>query len=457
MTLSLPLRINLISLVFATLVASVLTALGGFFLQHQQTENAVNRAKLAADELTVRVNKLLDLELKLADFIGFDEQCAAVIRNDPLLRSAALHDAAHARVFHSPGPRLAWPADVSLGEGQVHAVLDTPEGPLVLRPLLRGQSDTAAYALVAVDGAAVTSSTLRIVAWLVACALALFVLGLLIQQGVFWRTVGLPLAGLVRAADGIQPDNLASLLPLQRACARTDDDIGRLYCAFSRLMQRLLDARAELLAQNERLEATVQERTLQLARVNEDLAQDIERRKQLEDDLRRLASTDALTGLANRSFILPYAMKRLEAARRDGKPLGLMMMDFDGFKAINDTHGHAVGDEVLCEMARRLKQACRSSEVVARMGGDEFLLAFESFADARQVRGLAQRLLAVFEVPVAVGTLRLKVGVSLGAAWYPAHAPDFDGVLAAADAAMYGAKQRGGGLGLPDVLQATAS
>ncbi len=447
MTLSLPLRINLISLVFASLVAAVLTALGGWFLHREQTDNAEVRAELAADELSLRANKLLALELRLTDFMGFEEQCAAVVRNDGLLRGAALFDANGHPRFRSPGAPAAWPAGVDPARVEAMQVLATAGGATIVRPLQRTRGEVPGFAVVTVDGSAVVARTLASVAWLVASAMLLFALGLVIQQGVFWRTVGRPLAGLVRTADDIQPDNLASLKNLPGDCS-SEDDIGRLYCAFQRLMRRLMDARAQLVHQNEQLEATVRERTLQLQHANAELALDIERRKQLEEELRTLASTDPLTGLANRSFILPYARRRLEQARRDGKAMGLMMFDFDGFKAINDTHGHAAGDAVLRAMGQRLGQACRSSEAVARLGGDEFLLAFEGIAGAEQVQLLAQRMAAQFDPPIVVGTLSLKVGVSIGAAWFPSHAGDFDGLIAAADAAMYAVKQRGGGIQL---------
>jgi diguanylate cyclase (GGDEF)-like protein len=449
MSLSLPLRINLISLVFATLVASVLTALGGLFLHHQQNENAINRARLAADELAMRTQKLLDLQLTYADFIGFDEQCAAVIRNNAQLKQAAVFDSERTVRFHSGSQSLTWPAHTMPPEGLGGVVVPMPGGALVIQPLTRDdRARNAGYAVVAVDGDEVTKSTLRSVSWLVASAIVLFVLGLLIQQGVFWRTVGRPLAGLVRTADSIQPDNLVDL-PLMDA-PRSDDDIGRLYAAFSRLMRRLTDARRELLAQNEALEAAVQVRTMQLELLNAELARDIERRKELEEELRVQATTDMLTGLANRAYILPHAHSMLQHAQRERGRMGLLMFDFDGFKQINDTHGHAVGDEVLRTMAQRLHLTCRTSDALARLGGDEFLLAFHNDGDAAEVERFVQRLLALFDEPLAVGTLRLRVGASVGIALYPEHADAFDGLLARADAAMYAVKQDGGGYRFAD-------
>lgn len=210
----------------------------------------------------------------------------------------------------------------------------------------------------------------------------------MIQQRVFWRTVGHPLAELVRTADSIQPDDTLSLEPLGDAAAHGDDDIGRLYAAFGRLIRRLQDSRADLLLHNELLEAKVQQRTRELVRANDELARDIEVRKVLEAELRTMANTDALTGLANRAFILPYAERRLEQARRDGGSLGLALFDFDGFKTVNDTYGHAAGDDVLRVMGRRIQQVCRSSDALARLGGDEFLLVFEGVEDESQVAAL---------------------------------------------------------------------
>jgi hypothetical protein len=210
--LSLPLRISLISLVFAALVAAVLTALGGSLLHLQQRENAVNRAKLAADELTVRAGKLLSMELPLADFIGFDEQCSAVIRNDPLLSAASLYDANLQERFRSrDAPPRPWPLGPAAPAGDSLQVAAAGSGPLVLRPVLGPANVVQGYALVAVDGDAVLRQTLGHVAALAGSALALFVLGLFIQQWVFWRTVGRPLAELVHTADQIRP-----ALPAQR-------------------------------------------------------------------------------------------------------------------------------------------------------------------------------------------------------------------------------------------------
>lgn len=114
MAISLPLRINLISLVFACVVATVLTALGGIFLHHQQMENAANRAYFAAEELSARTQRLFALEMGVEDFLNFEQQCATVIQNNDLLREAALLDAqGQLRYRSTPGP-LASPLPADL-------------------------------------------------------------------------------------------------------------------------------------------------------------------------------------------------------------------------------------------------------------------------------------------------------------------------------------------------------
>ncbi|MEC5384496.1 diguanylate cyclase [Uliginosibacterium sp. H3] len=443
MSVSLPLRINLISLIFAALVASVLTALGGFFLHHQERDNAIARATLAADELATRASRLIAFDMGFADFLGFDEQCAAVIRNDPMLRDAALFDTHGAQQYHSGSGTIIWPEYAQLPEADDTQTVTTPSGILVLNPVVRGKGEVLGFAVVAINDAVVMEATLRNVGWLVACAAALFVAGLIIQQGIFWRAVGRPLASLVRTADSIQPDKLVEIPHLPDL--DSNDDIGRLYRAFSRLVQRLLEARRDLLTQNEQLEHAVQERTTELERVNADLAHDIERRKELEEELRKLASTDPLTGLANRAFMMPYLERRIEQARRHRTPLGLILLDFDGFKHINDTYGHAVGDGVLQTMGLRLQQICRQSDVLARLGGDEFLISFEGLQEQYQADALCRRVVSLFATPIEIGDLKLQLGVSVGAALFPNNGDDLTSLMAAADIAMYAIKQRGGG------------
>ena len=443
MSISLPLRINLISLVFAALVASVLTFVGGIFLYQQQQEGAIVRARLAGDELAARAERLLALQLGFPDFLDFDEQCAAVIRSDPQLRAAAVFNAQGVQKHHSSSQRMAWPSGETLPDVGESVVLLTPTGRIVMQPVVQGNDQVAGYTIIAIDGGAVLQATLRPIGWLVLSSLVLFAVGLIIQQCVFWRAVGYPLEHLVRSADELRPGDPVQIAALQHYTGQ--NDIGRVFGALARLMLRLQDARNELVAQNVELEVVVRERTEQLEQANRELARDIERRKELEEELRTLASTDALTGLANRAFILPYLERRLEHARRNPGPLGVVVLDFDGFKAINDTYGHAIGDQVLQVMGHRIQQVCRQSDVVARLGGDEFLIVFEAFLDDSQADALCRRLADLFEAPLLIGALSLRLGASIGTALFPRNGSDLVTLMAAADRAMYEAKANGGG------------
>ncbi len=174
-------------------------------------------------------------------------------------------------------------------------------------------------------------------------------------------------------------------------------------------------------------------------------AHDVSGRKRAHDALRHRALHDELTGLANRDLFtdrLAHALARTE--RSQGAP-AVLFLDVDQFKAINDTHGHRVGDAVLAELARRLQHVIRSSDSAARLGGDEFVVACEDLPTPQSAVEVATRLLASFGTPISVGTLDLQVRVSIGVTFSTNRAEPPDDVIARADAAMYLAKQRGGG------------
>jgi two-component system CheB/CheR fusion protein len=120
------------------------------------------------------------------------------------------------------------------------------------------------------------------------------------------------------------------------------------------------------------------------------------------------------------------------------------MLDLDGFKAVNDRHGHRVGDLVLAAMAERLLQAVRRSDVVARLHGDEFVIATGDHLTTEAVAGVAERVLDALRSPVAVEGHRLEIRASVGVAIYPLDATAAGDLLARADAALYAAKAKGG-------------
>lgn len=157
--------------------------------------------------------------------------------------------------------------------------------------------------------------------------------------------------------------------------------------------------------------------------------------------LARLASVDVLTGVANRRALDDELRTALQRAMAGGVPVAAFAVDIDRFKQINDSFGHAVGDEVLRQVASRIVDACRVDDVVVRLGGDEFV-ALLIGADAAGARSVAERLCAdVAEHPVRTPAGGVDVTISVGVA--AAASDDLDHLLASADAALYEAKRRG--------------
>jgi diguanylate cyclase (GGDEF)-like protein len=196
-------------------------------------------------------------------------------------------------------------------------------------------------------------------------------------------------------------------------------------------VQALVDA-------EKRLESRIAERTAELAQANESL-----REGQLE--LSRLALQDSLTGLANRIHLQEHLRLALARSRRSGSGCGLLMIDLDGFKAVNDTHGHAVGDALLQEVARRLRSQVRASDLVARLGGDEFVVVFEPAGNEELARALGHKLVAALGQPYLAGDRSFTIGASIGIALAPLHGTEPQSLLERADQAMYEAKRLGKG------------
>jgi diguanylate cyclase (GGDEF)-like protein len=132
--------------------------------------------------------------------------------------------------------------------------------------------------------------------------------------------------------------------------------------------------------------------------------------------------------------------------RRTGRHCAVMFLDLDGFKQINDVHGHEAGDAVLCEVARRIQASVREEDTVGRLGGDEFAILVEELDDPQVCTRVAKRLLEITHVPVLLrDEVHASVRISVGIALCPASALTGDALLRAADAAMYVAKAAGGG------------
>ena len=156
------------------------------------------------------------------------------------------------------------------------------------------------------------------------------------------------------------------------------------------------------------------------------------------------AQHDALTGLPNRLLLHDRLGQGLQLARRHREVLALMYLDLDRFKAVNDEHGHAVGDQLLCQVAERLLQHLRASDTACRLGGDEFVVLLtqvELPADAGEV---ARHLIDALGAPFLIGNARIQISVSIGIACFPNHGRDWKEILARADLACESVLERGG-------------
>lgn len=233
-------------------------------------------------------------------------------------------------------------------------------------------------------------------------------------------------AGTARIAAG----EFGYQLPL-----RSHDELGAAVAAFNTMSQRLRvlqdgseRQQAELQQLNRELEARIQERTTELASANR--------------ELEYLAMHDPLTGLPNRILLQDRLLQAIRSGRREIVPFGLMIMDLDGFKDVNDSLGHHIGDQLLQETGRRVLQVLRQSDTAARLGGDEFAFLLPTISTPEHAEALARKLLHAIEQPVALGSQTLHVSASIGAVLFPAHGDDMGDLMRRADAAMYEAKRQ---------------
>ena len=172
---------------------------------------------------------------------------------------------------------------------------------------------------------------------------------------------------------------------------------------------------------------------------------DITELRKKDEHIRHLAFHDPLTGLPNRALLLDRLEHGLAFAERQAERLGVMFIDLDRFKHINDSLGHDVGDGLLQEVARRLSQCLRQSDTVARMGGDEFVILLEHVDEPETYASLAKKIIASLGAPMTLGGHTLQVGASIGISCFPEDGADVVTLMKHADAAMYAAKSAGRG------------
>jgi diguanylate cyclase (GGDEF)-like protein/PAS domain S-box-containing protein len=173
------------------------------------------------------------------------------------------------------------------------------------------------------------------------------------------------------------------------------------------------------------------------------IVEDVTARRNAEERVRYLATHDELTGLPNRALFGEVLGHAIEQARRHERQCAVVFLDLDRFKIVNDSLGHAAGDQLLKEVAERLRQSARKSDFIARLGGDEFVLLLEDVTDSSVAAGVAKKILSSLLTPVRISRHECRVTGSIGIATYPGNATDTATLMKHADMAMYRAKEEG--------------
>jgi diguanylate cyclase (GGDEF)-like protein/PAS domain S-box-containing protein len=174
------------------------------------------------------------------------------------------------------------------------------------------------------------------------------------------------------------------------------------------------------------------------------IIRDITERKIVEERIAYLANHDSLTGIPNRAFLMKELDRAIQFACRGQYRLAVMLFDIDKFKLINDMHGHQVGDNVLKTVADRVKASIRNTDMVGRLGGDEFLIIVPMVKNNDDVLILIDRIFQFIREPIIAGETYLETNISVGISIYPGDAEDKESLIKAADISMYEAKKEHG-------------
>jgi diguanylate cyclase (GGDEF)-like protein len=266
------------------------------------------------------------------------------------------------------------------------------------------------------------------------------------------RFISEPILQLVEASKRVSADKDFSA----RAVSNSHDEVGVLVESFNEMLEQIEERDQALSRHRENLEAEVERRTGELRSVNSKLTREIAQRQQAEERIRDLAYYDGLTGLPNRQLFQERLRRSLEWAQRQHELVGLLFLDLDRFKQVNDTLGHSAGDELLRKVSDRMHNSVRLGDYVgrpdlrepegevSRLGGDEFTVLLTRLSASEDAAKVAQRVLDELAKPIPVGGYELYTTASIGIALYPADGEDLETLLRNADTAMYHAKSRNG-------------
>jgi diguanylate cyclase (GGDEF)-like protein/PAS domain S-box-containing protein len=202
-------------------------------------------------------------------------------------------------------------------------------------------------------------------------------------------------------------------------------------------------AEEALLRAHEQLEQRVVERTAELASANTQLQEEVFERMQAEQRIWHVAHHDSLTGLPNRTLLHDRLQQALAQAQRGRHRVAVMFLDLDRFKSVNDTLGHAIGDELLKHVADRLRSAVRAVDTVSRLGGDEFVIVLHEMSSPDDVVQVAEKILGALALPVSIEGHQLRATPSIGISMFPDDGDEVIALMKSADTAMYQAKAAG--------------
>lgn len=229
------------------------------------------------------------------------------------------------------------------------------------------------------------------------------------------------------------------------------DDQAKVGAAMTRLLENGAEASSiefRLVAGSDRYRwvdnryTPIRDRNGRLVEV-EGIIIDITERKAAEEKIALLARTDSLTGLANRATFNERLAQTFAATRRGGAPFAVVSLDLDHFKNVNDTLGHPAGDQLLCQMAERLKETVRETDLVARLGGDEFAILQSGITDVASAGTLAAKILERMREPYVINGNELHLTASIGISPFVPGTPSPDAMMSQADMALYQAKEEG--------------
>ncbi|HUX79858.1 MAG TPA: diguanylate cyclase [Alphaproteobacteria bacterium] len=196
--------------------------------------------------------------------------------------------------------------------------------------------------------------------------------------------------------------------------------------------------------QNEKLLLELNSTSKKIELQNNELIMEIKRRKEVEKKLAKSATHDSLTGLPNRFLLEDRLKKAILTAKRKGNFLGVLFIDLDRFKLINDIYGHEMGDKLLQAVAKRLRKTFREADTIARMGGDEFIVLLLNLEQEKDIYPIAEKVVKTLSAPYLVKKHVLICPGSAGISLYPTGGTTFEELIRHADNAMYEAKNEGG-------------